>query len=77
MPHIYDFGIKNYPEDWDCGEEGNIMGGNEREEWSPCSAMSFRALYTSASALNQWCLAGKINLNFPIKRISVFSFLRN
>ena len=63
MPHVFDDGIKNHPEDWDCLEEGSIMGGNARMEWSPCSVMSFRRLYTRASASNQWCLEGKTNLN--------------
>ena len=63
MPHVFDNGIKNHPEDWDCLEEGSIMGGNARMEWSPCSVMSFRRLYTRASASNEWGLEGKIGLN--------------
>ena len=47
----------NHPTDWDCGLHGNIMGGNAREEWSPCSVMDFRRRYTDS--VDNWCLEGK------------------
>ena len=45
-----------YP-NWDCGPNGNIVGGNQREEWSPCNAMDFRRIYTES---DNWCLPGTI-----------------
>ena len=65
MPHISDNGIKNHPQDWDCGAgtadlgSGDIMGGNGRMEWSPCSVMSFRQYYTRMKATNNWCMQGE------------------
>ena len=65
MPHISDNGIKNHPQDWDCGAgiedlgSGDIMGGNSRMEWSPSSVMAFRKYYTQMIATNEWCMQGK------------------
>ena len=49
MPHVYDNGVKNHPKNWDCGEEGSIMGGNARMEWSPCSATCGEAIKTRSA----------------------------
>ena len=46
-----------YPSDWDCGPNGPIMGGNSKAEWSPCSAMDYRRMYTIFS--DDWCLPSK------------------
>ena len=68
MPHISDGGIKNHPQNWDCGAAagtgdillpGDIMGGNSKMEWSPCSVMAFRAHYTQMIATHKWCMQGK------------------
>ena len=65
MPHISDFGKKNSPQDWDCGggiaqlSNGDIMGGNSKMEWSPCSVMAFRRYYSLTIAKNEWCMQGK------------------
>ena len=65
MPHISDFGKKNSPQDWDCGggiaqlSNGDIMGGNSKMEWSPCSVMAFRRYYSLTIAKNEWCMEGK------------------
>ena len=48
-----------YP-NWDCGPDGNIVGGNQREEWSPCNAMDFRRIYTEYN--DNWCLPGNITI---------------
>ena len=47
---------KNHPAEWECGLHGNIMGGNQRVEWSPCSVMDFRRMYTQYA--DNWCLEG-------------------
>ena len=73
MPHISDNGIKNHPQDWDCGAgiedlgSGDIMGGNSRMEWSPCSVMAFRKYYTQMIATNNWCMEGKRELIHFVK----------
>ena len=73
MPHISDNGIKNHPQEWDCGAgiedlgSGDIMGGNSRMEWSPCSVMAFRKYYTEMSATNEWCMEGKRELIQVVK----------
>ena len=69
MPHISDevngVSKKNSPQDWDCGAgtadmgSGDIMGGNSRMEWSPCSVMAFRRYYSLTIAKNEWCMQGK------------------
>ena len=65
MKHIADkHGNKNAPQDWDCGggiaqaSNGDIMGGNDKVEWSPCSVMAFRQHYTRMIASNKWCMQG-------------------
>ena len=69
MPHISDSGIKNHPQDWDCGAgtadlgSGDIMGGNSRMEWSPCSVMAFRQYYSRMIATNEWCMKGEREFN--------------
>ena len=82
MPHISDNGIKNHPQDWDCGAgiedlgSGDIMGGNSRMEWSPCSVMAFRKYYTQMIATNAWCMEGKRELIQVVKytiHLPVFS----
>ena len=68
MKHIQDNGNKNSPQDWDCGggiaqlSNGDIMGGNDKVEWSPCSVMNFRRHYTRMMASNKWCMQGKREL---------------
>ena len=81
MPHISDNGIKNHPQDWDCGAgtadlgSGDIMGGNGRMEWSPCSVMSFRQYYTRMKATNNWCMQGERQvIQITIQCLSIKSF---
>ena len=38
------------------------MGGNGRMEWSPCSVMDFRRMYTEYVASDQWCMTGNLKL---------------
>ena len=65
MPHISGDGKKKFAPDWDCGggtanlEFGDIMGGNSRREWSPCSVMAFRRYYSLMIAANKLCMQGK------------------
>jgi hypothetical protein len=48
-----------YP-NWDCGPNGDIMGGGHREEWSPCNAMDLRMIYTKSDS--NWCLPGNLTV---------------
>ena len=80
MKHIQDNGNKNSPQDWDCGggiaetSNGDIMGGNDKVEWSPCSVMAFRKYYTQLIATNNWCMEGKRELIQFVKYTIHLSF---
>ena len=41
---------------WDCKQNGVIMGGDWKVEWSPCNAMDVRRMYTEYHDI--WCMPG-------------------
>ncbi len=64
MPHVHAVhnGGNVHPHDWNCGHKGDVMGGNSRGEWSPCSVMDFRRMFTDYISRDQWCMPGKNGL---------------
>ena len=66
MPHVHAVhnGGNVHPNDWDCGHKGDIMGGNSRGQWSPCSVMDFRRMYTLYFSQDLWCLPCKMHKKY-------------
>ena len=70
MPHVHAVhnGGNVHPNDWDCGHKGDIMGGNSRGQWSPCSVMDFRRMYTLYFSQDLWCLPCKMHKKYFFKK---------
>ena len=60
----------NYPWLSDCededGEIGQVQMGMSKLEWSPCSAMSVRRMYTKY--YDSWCMPGNKLSRRPMEK---------